>query len=111
MEQQLLTLTDRALSEVRGIMADKQMETMALRVGVKAGGCSGMSYQLHFDHESTEQDHAFEVGGVRVLVDQKSASYLSGMTLDFSKDLVGGGFKFLNPNAKRSCGCGESFSA
>jgi iron-sulfur cluster assembly protein len=107
----IITLTDGAVAEVKAIMQNKQLDNAFLRVGVQSGGCTGMTYQLKFDTEANPNDLSFEVEGVRVAVDEKSAPYLTGMTLDFSRDLVGGGFKFINPNAKQSCGCGESFSA
>ena len=107
----ILTLTETAISEVKDIIKAKQITEAFLRVGVVAGGCSGMSYKLTFEKEATMEDQSFDVEGVRVIVDPQSATLLTGMTLDFSRDLVGGGFKFINPNAKRSCGCGESFSA
>ncbi len=107
----LMTLTDGAVAEVKAIMQNKQLDNAFLRVGVQSGGCTGMTYQLKFETETNPNDLSFEVQGVSVAVDEKSAPYLAGMTLDFSRDLVGGGFKFSNPNAKQSCGCGESFSA
>ena len=107
----IIHLTNDAVMEVKSIMQDKHLENAFLRVGVQAGGCTGMTYQLKFETEANPNDLSFEVAGVRVAVDEKSAPYISGMTLDFSKALVGGGFKFINPNAKQSCGCGESFSA
>jgi len=107
----IITLTDSAITEVKSIMHNKQSDNAFLRVGVASGGCTGMTYQLKFDTETNPNDLSFEVLGVRVAVDEKSAPYLTGMTLDFSRALVGGGFKFSNPNAKQSCGCGESFSA
>ena len=106
----LITLTNGAVTEIKAMMKEKHLDNAFLRVGVKAGGCSGMTYQLTFEKETNPTDLSFEVEGVRVAVDEKSAPYLTGMTLDFSKNLVGGGFKFINPNAKRSCGCGESFA-
>ncbi len=109
--ENLLSLTENAVTEVKGIIAAKQFGEVALRVGVRAGGCAGMSYELHFDKAVHPDDISFEVEGVRLVVDPKSAVFLTGMTLDFSRDLMGGGFKFINPNAKSSCGCGESFSA
>ncbi len=107
----VLTLTPKAVRAVHGIIARKNLGHAALRVGVEGGGCSGLSYKLSFDTEATAHDVLMEIEDLRVLVDAKSAVYLEGMTLDFSDDLVGGGFKFNNPNAKKSCGCGESFSA
>lgn len=107
----VIALTPTAVKEIKGIIEKKNLGNVALRVGVQGGGCSGLSYNLNFDTEVAAHDTSFEVEGLRVIVDEKSALYLAGTTLDFSKELVGGGFKFLNPNAKRSCGCGESFSA
>jgi iron-sulfur cluster assembly protein len=106
----ILSLTESAIAEVKGMMATHQDRDMVLRIGVTAGGCSGMTYQLAFDKEIAN-DHAFDIDGIRVVIDPRSAEVLTGMTIDFSRSLVGGGFKFINPNAKRSCGCGESFSA
>ncbi|NKE71462.1 HesB/IscA family protein [Candidatus Manganitrophus noduliformans] len=110
-QEQVIALTPNAVAAVKEIIEKKNLGQVGLRVGVQGGGCSGLSYNLNFETEATPHDTSFEVDGLRVIVDQKSAIYLAGTTLDFSKELVGGGFKFLNPNAKRSCGCGESFSA
>ncbi|MEX0601819.1 MAG: iron-sulfur cluster assembly accessory protein, partial [Bacteroidota bacterium] len=84
-------------------------ETHALRVGVKGGGCSGMSYVLAFDENPREGDSVLQIGGLTVHVDPKSMFYLSGTTLDFSEGLNGRGFVFNNPNASKTCGCGSSF--
>ena len=81
-----------------------------VRVGVKSGGCSGLSYDLKFDNEHQEEDKMFEDNGVRIIVDKKSFLYLIGSTLEYSGGLNGAGFVFNNPNANRTCGCGESFS-
>jgi iron-sulfur cluster assembly protein len=81
-----------------------------IRVGVKSGGCSGLSYELSFDREEKENDKVFESNDVRIIVDKKSFLYLVGTTLDYSGGLNGAGFTFKNPNANRTCGCGESFS-
>jgi iron-sulfur cluster assembly protein len=81
-----------------------------VRVGVKGGGCSGLSYDLVFDDKFREGDKVFEDNGVKVVVDKKSLLYLLGTTLDYSGGLNGRGFQFINPNASRTCGCGESFS-
>ena len=81
-----------------------------VRVGVKSGGCSGLSYDLTFDKTKTEQDRLFEDNKVKILVDKKSLLYLLGTTLEYSGGLNGKGFVFNNPNAQRTCGCGESFS-
>ncbi len=81
-----------------------------VRVGVKSGGCSGLSYELKFDREAGDTDQVFEDNDVRILVDKKSFLYLVGTVLEFSGGLNGKGFVFNNPNAQRTCGCGESFS-
>lgn len=81
-----------------------------IRVGVKSGGCSGLSYDLKFDNKQNEDDKVFEDNGVKIIVDKKSFLYLIGTTLEYSGGLNGSGFVFNNPNANRTCGCGESFS-
>jgi iron-sulfur cluster assembly protein len=81
-----------------------------IRVGVKSGGCSGLSYELTFDKEEKENDKIFENNDIRIIVDKKSFLYLVGTELDYSGGLNGTGFVFKNPNANRTCGCGESFS-
>ncbi|WP_224484261.1 HesB/IscA family protein [Robertkochia aurantiaca] len=81
-----------------------------VRVGVKSGGCSGLSYELKFDRETTEGDKVFEDNDVKIIVDKRSFLYLVGTTLEYSGGLNGKGFVFNNPNAQRTCGCGESFS-
>ena len=81
-----------------------------VRVGVKSGGCSGLSYDIKFDRKKIESDKVFEDNGVKIIVDTKSFLYLIGTTLDYSGGLNGSGFVFNNPNANRTCGCGESFS-
>ena len=81
-----------------------------VRVGVKSGGCSGLSYDLSFDRSQTDEDRLFEDNKIKILVDKKSLLYLLGTTLDYSGGLNGKGFVFNNPNAERTCGCGESFS-
>lgn len=106
-----VSITSRAVIEVRRIIVDQNLpETTALRVGVKGGGCSGFSYTLGFDDSVNEVDQVNEVDGVRVICDPKSFLYLNGTQVDFEESLMGRGFKFVNPNATKSCGCGESFS-
>ena len=85
-------------------------ETYFLRVGVKGGGCSGLSYELGFDNIPQEGDNVVEDNGVKIAVDKKSFLYLFGTELDFTDGLNGKGFQFINPNASRTCGCGESFA-
>jgi len=106
-----VALTDAALKEVKRLLDLQGITEGGLRLGVKGGGCSGLSYTVNFDDKVGEFDTVTEVDGVKVIVDAKSAIYLEGMTLDYQKDMVSGAFKFINPNATKTCGCGESFSA
>lgn len=107
----MISVTDRAIAELRRIIKDQNLpEATALRVGVKGGGCSGFSYTLGFDDQISETDQVTEVEGVRVVCDPKSFLYLNGTQIDFEDTLMGRGFKFGNPNAAKTCGCGESFS-
>ena len=105
----MIQVTEKAQKEIQKILAKQDKPGMGLRMGVKGGGCAGMEYQLDLDVEKPG-DRTFEFGGSKVFVDTKSYLYLVGMTLDYSEGLLERGFKFLNPNAKRSCGCGTSFS-
>ena len=106
----MVTVTPMAADEVKRLWEKQGAKpALGLRVAVQGGGCSGLSYKLAFG-ESRAGDHVQEVKGVRVFVDQKSDIYLEGTTLDFLDGLEGRGFKFLNPQAKKTCGCGESFS-
>ena len=107
----IVTLTEAALKEVKRLSDLQNITEGGLRLGVKGGGCSGLSYTVNFDEKIGEYDTVIEQDGVKVIVDAKSAIYLTGMQLDFHKDLVSGAFKFINPNANKTCGCGESFSA
>jgi iron-sulfur cluster assembly protein len=105
-----ISLTDKASNEIKRIMSENQVpDNYGLRVGVKGGGCSGFSYTLGFDAEAKEGDTAIENGDVKLFVDGKSLFYLSGTELDFSDGLNGKGFVFNNPNATKTCGCGDSF--
>lgn len=107
----MITVTENAKAQVDRLMADEQIKKDAfIRVGVQGGGCSGLSYQLQFDTEVKPEDKVFEDKGVKIVVDKKSFLYLIGTQLDFSGGLNGKGFNFINPNATRTCGCGESFS-
>ena len=106
----MVSLTSQAVKEVRRLIAEQNNPNLALRVGVKGGGCSGFTYAMGFDSEQREMDVVFEQEGVKILCDPKSHLYLDGMTIDFKSDLTDGGFRFINPNAKGSCGCGTSFS-
>ena len=106
----MITVTDTAKKQANRLMEDEGKDGFFIRVGVQGGGCSGLMYQLTFDNEEKEGDKVFEDNGMRVVVDTKSYLYLLGTTLDFSGGLNGKGFVFKNPNADRTCGCGESFS-
>jgi iron-sulfur cluster assembly protein len=105
-----VTLTEKAATQVKKLMAE-QTQQVFLRMGVKGGGCSGLSYSLEFDTEVGKHDKKFDIDGVTVVVDTKSYLYLNGTTLDYVIEGLQGGFTFINPQAKSSCGCGTSFSA
>ena len=106
-----ITLTERAAKKISGVFVENKMpEGSCLRIGIKGGGCSGFSYTLDVTDKPAEDDELYESNGVRVVCDPKSALYLSGTEIDYNEDLLKGGFIFNNPNAKRSCGCGSSFS-
>ena len=107
----IVTLTPNAIKEIKRLQEVQGIEGAALRLGVKGGGCSGLSYTVNFDTEVGPYDQTYDVADIRIIVDMKSAIYLQGTQLDYQKDLVSGQFKFSNPNATKSCGCGESFSA
>lgn len=106
----MIKVTDTAKKQALRLMEDEGKDGYFIRVGVQGGGCSGLMYQLTFDNEDREGDKAFEDNGIKVVVDKKSYLYLVGTILDFSGGLNGKGFVFQNPNADRTCGCGESFS-
>ncbi|MFM7666956.1 MAG: HesB/IscA family protein [Bacteroidota bacterium] len=106
----MITVTDIAKKQAIRLMEDEGKDGYFIRVGVEGGGCSGLMYQLTFDNENKEGDKAFEDNGIKVVVDTKSYLYLIGTILDYSGGLNGKGFIFKNPNADRTCGCGESFS-
>ena len=105
-----IKITEKAANEVKKIMEENNVpENYGLRVGVKGGGCSGLTYTLGFDGEQKDGDTIIEYNGVKLYVDGKSLFYLSGTELDFTDGLNGKGFIFNNPNAAKTCGCGESF--
>ena len=108
----MIQISDQAKNKIVALMSEAGhiIENTFVRVGVQSGGCSGLSYQLDFDEDKGEKDKVFEDKGVRILVDKKSFLYLVGTTLDYYGGLNGKGFVFKNPNASRTCGCGESFS-
>jgi iron-sulfur cluster assembly accessory protein len=108
----VVTLTPYAVEMVRKVRAREGLPGSAtLRVAVVGGGCSGFSYQLDFDEQAKEGDQIIDYGDVKVRVDPDSAQYLRGLQIDYVSSLHGGGFKFVNPNATHTCGCGSSFSA
>lgn len=107
----MIHLTDNAIRQLQSIQAQEKKQDQFLRVSVVAGGCSGMSYKLDFVATTNEKDKIFEESGIKIAIDPKSMLFLKDMTLDFSSGLTGKGFEFNNPNAKKSCGCGTSFSA
>ena len=105
-----IKITEKAVKEVRNIMAENKIpEAFGLRVGVKGGGCSGLTYTLNFDAQPKEGDTVIDYNDVKLFVDGKSLFYLTGTELDFTDGLNGKGFVFNNPNATKTCGCGESF--
>ena len=106
-----VSMTPVAVNRVKELMTTQKLDNAFLRMGVRGGGCSGMTYDLQFDNELRKHDKQFEIDGVKVVVDVKSYLYLNGTTLDFVTQGLTGGFTFVNPNAKSSCGCGTSFTA
>ncbi len=107
----MISITEKAKKEIIALRTKEgYSDKHNIRVSVKGGGCSGLMYDLNFDDHIEKTDEVFEDSGVIVLVDRKSLLYLLGTTLDFSDGLNGKGFQFINPNASRTCGCGESFA-
>jgi iron-sulfur cluster assembly protein len=107
----MIALTPRAVVKIREIMRDQGIAAGGLRVGVKGGGCSGMSYNLSIDTDERPGDKVFDIDGVKLFVDLKSLLYLNGSTLDYKDEgLMQRGFMFVNPNSSSACGCGESFA-
>jgi len=106
----MITVTDSAADKVRQLITAEGDDALALRVAVRPGGCSGFSYEMFFDSDMATDDVTTDHGGVRVIVDQSSAQLLTGATLDYKDGLDQSGFAITNPNAERTCGCGQSFS-
>jgi iron-sulfur cluster assembly protein len=108
----MIKVSEQARNKLITLMSEEgfNLEEHYVRVGVKSGGCSGLSYELNFDQQEEENDKIFEDNGVKIAVNKQSFLYLVGTTLEFSGGLNGKGFIFKNPNAERTCGCGESFS-
>ncbi len=108
----MISITSSAAQEARRLMERENKPNMGLRIGVKGGGCSGMTYVLELtDLPPKQHDSVLEQEGIKILIDAKSNLHLDGTTVDFKSAIMGGGFEFRNPNAKHSCGCGTSFSA
>ncbi len=106
----MITVTDSASAKVQELIKAEGNDELALRVAVRPGGCSGFSYEMFFDTDIAADDTVAEAAGVKVVVDSASAPYLKGASLDYKDGLQGAGFAINNPNATRSCGCGQSFS-
>jgi iron-sulfur cluster assembly protein/iron-sulfur cluster insertion protein len=106
----VIVLTDTATDKVRSLMQQEGVDDLALRVAVRPGGCSGFSYEMFFDTDVADDDKTVDYSGVKVVVDPSSAMLLEGATLDYKDGLQGAGFAIDNPNAQRTCGCGQSFS-
>lgn len=107
----MISVTDKAKEKIGELLKEEgRTPQHNVRVSVKGGGCSGLMYDLNFDDQINPADQVFEDKGVKILVDKKSLLYLLGTVLDFSDGLNGKGFQFINPNASRTCGCGESFA-
>ena len=106
----MVTVSESAAKKLISLIEESGFKTPFVRVSVKGGGCSGLSYDLSFDTEQQSADTLAEDKGVQILIDMKSLLYLYGTELDFSDGLNGKGFQFINPNASRTCGCGESFA-
>ena len=106
----MVIISDNAKDKLLSLISESGKDYKYVRVGVDSGGCSGLSYKLDFEHEALPEDKMFEHNGIKLLVDEKSYLYLIGTTLNYSGGLNGKGFIFENPNASRTCGCGESFA-
>ena len=106
-----IIVTEKAVKRLKAVMSSEGKEDHVLRMSVEGGGCSGMSYKMDFDMAQGDFDKVFETNGLKVVCDLKSWLYLKNITVDYSDDMLTGGFKIKNPNAERTCGCGTSFSA
>ena len=105
----ILTITEAASFQIKDMMKENGEEDAYLRIGVKGGGCSGLSYGMGFDEEVKEDDIQFELHGIKIVVDKESAPVVKDVTIDYKQSMMGGGFTIDNPNAIASCGCGSSF--
>jgi len=111
MNVNLVTVTPKAVKRLKAVMESDNKKDHFLRMSVKGGGCSGMTYNMDFENQKGEFDKIFESNGLTIVCDLKSWLYLKDIEIDYSDDLLNGGFKIKNPNAERTCGCGTSFSA
>jgi iron-sulfur cluster assembly accessory protein len=109
-QQPIVTLTDAAAEKIKSMMAKEGKTDYALRFGVVTGGCAGLSYEMKFQKNPYENDIAFEQKGLKVIINQESVEFVTGIQIDYVDTLRESGFKYSNPNAKSSCGCGTSFS-
>ncbi|MGB8933225.1 MAG: iron-sulfur cluster insertion protein ErpA [Anaeromyxobacteraceae bacterium] len=110
MDSNPIVLTAKAVEMVKSAMAQEGLDGHGIRVGVVGGGCSGFQYSMDFEKQGADGDLTFEQEGIKLFVDVMSSMYLQGVTIDYVSGLQGAGFKFENPNAKQTCGCGQSFS-
>ncbi len=107
----MITVTDAAASKIKSLLEQQGKPEYGLRMRVVGGGCSGLQYQLNFEEKANPTDRVLETKGIKIFIDMKSSLYLVGSELDYVDGLMGAGFKINNPNAKSTCGCGESFQA
>ena len=108
-EKPIVDVTPEAVAEMKRLLSKQDDPEMGVRLGVRGGGCAGFNYDLRLDKPRGENDRVWTLDGVKIMVDRKSAVFLAGSALEYSSDLLMGGFKFVNPNATRTCGCGTSF--
>jgi iron-sulfur cluster assembly accessory protein len=106
----MITITPTALQEIQRIQNSRQQKNSYFRISVKDGGCSGLIYSLNLEKTSQENDHLSEYQGLKVIIDPKTLPLIENLKLDYSEDLMGGGFRFQNPQAQKNCNCGQSFS-
>ena len=106
----IITVTKPAVKRLKAVMKSDDKEGYSLRMSVEGGGCSGMTYKMSFDNDKQEFDKVFESQGINIICDLQSWMYLKGTNIEYSDDMLNGGFKISNPNAERTCGCGTSFS-
>lgn len=105
----MISLSDAAITEIKRLMAERNQSDKIVRFGVETGGCSGLQYSMEFDNQAGDEDRVIEHSELTIVCDSGSMRYLSGLEVDFVDKLLGGGFRFHNPNASRTCGCGTSF--